>query len=90
MKIYEDRELNKEIESFDFGIIPAGDIETFTYYLFNNSNAFLRNLEFNLEHSELQIIKAPTELFAQAIAELVIEWNCKVDIKRRLKKQNYI
>ena len=103
MKIYKDKELTQEIEdnTFDLDIVEAGDTKKFTFYMLNDSNAFLRNLEFSLEQfkidendklvpcsenelEHLEIINAPTELFAKTNSELIIEWEASITIKRKL------
>ena len=87
MKIYKDKNLTQEIELLDFGIVLAGESKTFTFYVLNNSNALLKDLEFTVDHDELEILKSPNELTAQAVGDLVIEWSPSVTLKEGLKSQ---
>lgn len=88
MKLYKDKELTEEIkidDLIDFGIVPAGESKQYTIWILNDSRAYLRKLEFIIEHSEIEIIEAPTELSAQTIGELIIEWNPSITLKEGLK-----
>ncbi len=87
MKIYADKNLTQEIENdtLDFGIVPAGEQKQFIFYILNDSSAYLKELEFIIEHSELEILKSPQELTAQTVGELIIEWKASVTLKEGLK-----
>jgi len=87
MKIYKDKDLMEEITVLDLGIVNAGETEKFTFWIKNDSNAFLRQLEFSIEHDEVEIISAPTQLSAQAVDELVVEWSPSITLKEGLKAQ---
>ena len=87
MKIFKDPYLKEEIEGdkFDFGIVPAGDVKQFTFYVLNDSTGVLEDLKFELEHDELTVIKAPERLIPQDSGELIIEWNCRIDVEEGLQ-----
>ncbi len=61
IKIYIDKELTKEIEdkTFDLGIVPAGEVKQFIFYVLNDSSAYLKNLKFTVLHQEVKVISAP-------------------------------
>ena len=85
MKIFTDKKLQNEISELDLGIVEAGEVETFTFYVLNDSDAYLRELVFSVEHQEVEIIKAPKELGMKKSNELVIEWKPKITLKEGLK-----
>ena len=69
------------------GIVPAGETEKFTFWVFNDSNASLRNLEFTVEHVEVEVSIAPKELSPQAVDELKLLWSPSVTLKEGLRAQ---
>ena len=85
MKLYKDKDLMEEIDILDLGIVPAGEVKSFTFWVVNNSNATLRSLEFTIEHEEVEILEAPKMLNAQSVDELVIEWSASVTLKQGLR-----
>lgn len=85
MKIFKDKNLTQESEILDFGILEAGDTKQFTFYVSNDSLAFLKELEFIVEHKELEIEEAPHELLAYASDKIVIKWEASVTLKEGLK-----
>ena len=85
MKLYKDRELKEEIEILDLGIVEAGEVASFTYYAYNETQAEMKTLLFKVDHPEVKIINAPKELVSKSIAELIIEWHPSVTLKQGLK-----
>jgi hypothetical protein len=85
MKIYKDRDMTFEVDTLDFGVVPAGDTERKTYWIYNDSNAYYQELEFIVEHIEVEVVDAPKELSAQAVAELIVEWSPSVTLKEGLR-----
>ena len=85
MKIFKDQELKQPIEVFDFGIVEAGSVEEFKYYLVNDSYAELKNLTFFIDHPEIKVIEAPIDMPAKAIAELIIRWTPSITLKQGLQ-----
>ena len=103
MKIYKDKELTELVEgnTLDLGIGLAGESHEYTFYIYNNLHAELKNLKFEVKPTvnrnfekkiseEVAIKVAPKEMSAKQIAELKIEWNPAVDIKSGLKAQLHI
>lgn len=87
MKIFSNKELTQEITGLDLGIVEAGEIKEFTFYILNDSSAYLKELDFNVEHQEVKIISAPKELPAQSNDKLIIKWSPSVTLKEGLKAQ---
>ena len=92
MKIYQDRGLTEEINLLDLGIAPAGEIKQFTFYVYNELDAYLVDLEFEIDHerNEVFIIDAPKELPAKGSSELIIEWRPSITLKEGLRARIYI
>jgi len=87
IRIYIDKELTKEIqeETFDFGIVPAGEVKEFNFWVLNDSRANLRILNFIIDHPEVEVVKAPTELKPKEIGKLILEWSPSVTLKQGLR-----
>lgn len=86
MKLYKDINLTEEIpEVIDFGIVPAGEKKQVIVYVYNDTNALLRDLEFTVDHNEVQILKAPLEIVAKHESELILEWSPSVTLKEGLQ-----
>lgn len=90
LKIYLDKELNDQIEDFDLGIVPAGETETFTFWIYNDGTWLLDNLEFNLDHEEVEILESPKTLKGYDSGKLVLKWSPSVTLEEPLRtKINY-
>lgn len=87
MRIFRDKELLEEVKVLDLGIVPAGETERFTFWVSNDSNASLRNLEFVVEHAEVEVSEAPKELSPQAVDELKLVWTPSITLKEGLRAQ---
>jgi hypothetical protein len=87
MKIYLDKDLTQEITLLDLGIVPAGETKQFIFYVFNDSGAHLKELEFSVEHEEVKITQAPEELIAHDSDQLILRWSPSVTLKEGLKAQ---
>ena len=85
MKIYKDRNLTDEVTTLDLGILPAGERFDYTFYVFNNSEATLRDMEFKVDHPEIMIMDYPEALAPQGIDKLVIRWIPSITLKEGLK-----
>jgi len=85
LKLYEDKELTKEIEILDLGIVPAGESRKFTFYLKNDSLAFIKEIVIDIDHNEVFVVEAPMELYPQTEEEIVIRWDCSVTLREGLK-----
>jgi hypothetical protein len=85
MKIFKNKNLTEEIEILDLGIVEAGEFASFTYYVYNETQAEIKTLFFKVDHPEVKIKEAPAELAPKAVAELIIEWHPSVTLKQGLK-----
>ena len=85
MKLYKDSDLQEEIVSLDLGIVTAGETKKYTYYVYNDTNAKLENIKFQVSHKEVFILEAPKELGSKESAKLVVEWEPSVTVKQGLK-----
>lgn len=85
-QIFKDKELqNPTDDPIDLGKVKAGETKQFTYYVYNSSVYPYEELNFSVDHEEVTIISAPTELEETSSAEIILEWKPTVDIKRGLK-----
>ena len=87
MKIYTDKQLTQEIVDniLDLGILFAGKTKQYKFWVFNDSKAFLQDLEFIANHREVKVIHAPITLDAHMSDELILEWTPSVTLKEGLK-----
>lgn len=86
MKIFKDKKLTQEIkdETFELGIVSAGEIKQFEFWVLNDSKAYLSKLDFIVNHREVKIIEAPIELDPNIGAKLVLEWSPSITLKEGL------
>jgi hypothetical protein len=87
MKIYLDKNLEKEVQDLEFGTVEAGEPQQFTFYLFNDSLGELVELEFSTSSLEVKIISAPKEMKPRGIGEIVIEYSPNVILEQKLKAE---
>ena len=85
MKFYENDNLTKEVTVLDLEILDAGETKQYTFYVFNDTSAYLKNLVFEAEHDEVKIISFPDALPPSASGELVVEWSPSITLKEGLK-----
>ena len=85
MKIYKNSILTEEVKFLDLGIVMAGDKKDYEYFIYNDTEAKLVDLQFNIPHHEVAIKKAPTTLEAKASSNLVISWSPSINLKQGLK-----
>ena len=85
MKLYKDSSLKEEITTLDLGTVEAGSKKEFTFYVVNDQDCVMENLEFLVANKEVKIFSAPKVLSNYEKAELVVEWKPSVTIKRGLK-----
>lgn len=93
VKLYEDKDLSFMIETLDLKVVPAGESKRFTFWVLNDSEANIKDLQFDIlgengsQHPEVEIIESPEELTPHAVGELIIEWSPSVTLKEGLKAQ---
>lgn len=85
MKIFKDKDQTIEVSVLDLGIVEAGDSKEYTFWLYNDTTAYLREVECFVEHNEVKILEYPEELSAYAIGEIRIKWSPSVTLKEGLK-----
>ncbi len=85
-QIFEDKELTKLIEApINLGKLKAGEKKEYIYYVFNSSLSPYEELQFSVDHKEVEVISAPTEMEEKSSEKIVLEWKPSVDIKRGLR-----
>lgn len=88
MKIYIDSELRQEIknDTLDLGIVPAGEVKKFIYYVVNEkSNQVLEKLKFIVKHHEVEVIEAPEKMLANSSHSLILQWSPSITLEEGLK-----
>jgi len=84
--IYEDRALSKRVREFHLGTVEAGEVQTETYYIFNNTDAELH--DFNIlfpkgQPKGLEIL-LPKVIKPRGIDRLVITWKPPLTLRKAL------
>jgi hypothetical protein len=87
MKLFNDKECKQEVVDIDLGLVDAGDVKEYSYYLQNDTLSRLVEIQIALTNRELNVIKAPMELNPYEAGEIVVKWNCAIDIKEGLKSE---
>lgn len=85
MKLYSDKDLLDEITVLDLGIVEAGDVKEYIFYVQNDTDAYLKEIEFTVDHQEVDVVEAPFELSGRAVAELKIKWTPSITLKEGLR-----
>ena len=85
-QIFEDKELTKPIEApIDLGKLKAGEEKEYTYYVFNSSMNPYEELEFSVDHKEVEVLEAPKDMEEKSSDKIVLQWKPSIDVKRGLK-----
>jgi hypothetical protein len=87
MKIFTDVACLTEVSTLDLGIVPAGEVKQFEFYVKNPTKAYLRELQFSTSHNEIAILTAPKDLNPEQSGRLLVEWSPSVTLKEGLKTQ---
>ena len=74
-----------EIKELDLGIVDAGESKDFVYYLYNETNGLLEELDIKVDHPEVKLKKIPKAVESKESEEIVLTWNPSVTVKRGLK-----
>ena len=85
MKLFKDENLNEEVRSIEFGKIMAGKSSVCRYYILNESDAHVTNMQFTMDHPELEIVSKPVQMKPKEVCVFEVKWNALVDVKRGLK-----
>jgi len=86
VKFYTDAELTEEVVdmTLKLGVLPAGKVQEYKFWVLNDSKGQLTNLEFIVDHPEVKLIDSPKELLPHANSEFVVEWSPSVDLEEGL------
>ena len=103
MKLFKDKELTEELdmdEAIPLGIVDVGEIETFEFWIVNDSPHELVNLKYELKNinrvtkevteetsEESRVIEAPDKMLPYASDILIIEYAPSIDFELGLKVQ---
>jgi len=87
MKIYQDKNYKNEVSKIDFGIVEAGTSKEYIYYVFNDTLATLKQLQFQINHSEINIAEYPSELKPKSGKKIVFIWNPKITLREGLRTE---
>jgi len=86
MQLFSNPELTDQITGLevDLGIVPAGDTKTYTFYLHNDQDCQLTNIQVKVRHPEVTIIRAPQALEAKGSGAIEVQWAPSVTVKQGL------
>lgn len=87
MRIYKDKDLKEEAENLDLGTLIAGESKNFIFYVYNELNVDVEDLEFSTGNEEVYITSAPKKLDKQTASELHLTWTPSVTVKKALKTE---
>ena len=99
MKIYKDKDLQEELEEIiDLGIVDAGDVKTFNFWLLNDTPYELVRFTYELKKidretdkvtqeisEEAKVIRAPEGFLPNTSNSIIIEYAPLVTMERGLK-----
>jgi len=80
-----DKQENIIEETIDLGIVEAGKSKEYTFYLYNDAADEVIDIKLELEHSEIEILKIPSDLGVKGKGELKIKWSPSLTVKKGLK-----
>lgn len=92
MKLFEDKELTKEIAilegkpQLDLSIVEAGESKKYSFYIVNDHPyAEIHDLQLVVDNKEVSIIKHPSKLGLNESGEFEIEWKADISIERGIR-----
>lgn len=92
MKLFSDESLKNEVpelSDLNFGRVEVGETKTLTYWLYNDSKAYVESIKVALSkvasYEEVKIVSYPKELKAKGKASIVLSWTPTLDIEAGLK-----
>ena len=80
-----DKQDNVIEEIIDLGIVEAGKSKEYSFYLYNDIADEVIDISLDVEHSEVEVIKIPTNLGVKGKDELKIKWSPSVTTRKGLK-----
>lgn len=87
MKIFRNQEMTEEVGNLDLGTAIAGQAKTYTFYVLNDLDVTIEDLEFSIDNKEVVINNFPKLLKANESNALTITWSPSVTIKKALKTE---
>lgn len=92
IRLYSNKELTVEVldKEFDLGVNIAGETKQYTFWIKNDANSNIRDLQFLISHPEVFIVEAPKELFAYDNDKLVLEWRASVTVREGIRVRLHI
>lgn len=85
MKLFADKEMTKEVEDLDFGIVLAGTNKKVEFYLYNDSIADTVELVPVISNTEVDVITFPKSLKSKEVAKIEFSWTPSLTLKKGLK-----
>lgn len=76
---------NNIVKTLNLGIVEAGTSKEFRYFVYNDTEAELIDIEVFIDHKEIIILRHPKRIFAGEKAELKIKWSPSLTLKKGLK-----
>lgn len=87
MKIFKDKQLTQEVTTLNLDSVLAGESKTYEFYAFNELHVRVENLEFSVEHKEVEVLDYPKKLQAKEIGTILIKWSPSITLKKGLKAE---
>jgi len=85
MKIFADKELTKQVEDLDFGIVLAGDTKKIVFYLHNDSSADVVEIKPTVSNKDVLVLACPSELKQGESNSIEFSWTPEITLKKGLK-----
>ena len=80
-----DKQENIIEETIDLGIVEAGKSKKYTFYLYNDAADEVVDIKLDVEHSEVEVVKIPSNLGVKGKDTLEIKWSPSLTVKKGLK-----
>lgn len=69
----------------DLGIVEAGKIQDYIFYLYNPEIAEVVDIEVKIDNPEVSILVIPKKMSSEQKSELKIRWSPSVTVKKGLR-----
>lgn len=77
----------EEIQKLDLGIVEAGKMQDYIFYLYNPEKAEVIDIEVKIKNSEISVLAVPTKMSPESKSELKIRWSPSLTVKKGLKEE---